>query len=165
MIRAVGKLVIAMIHTEMFCKTDIDQAVVAAPFVGVDNNIETDFPAYNCLQRAFLAVRNNLGVDPSVPFENTKDDGLATCPASAFSTDPPAAKVRLVDLDLTSLDRGVTGTFFDQPDTYFLKDRIDAFPSDFHQLGRLAGSQIHREISQYLTKFLFRDSGTAVIPI
>lgn len=164
-IRAVGKLVIAMIHTEMFCKTYIDQAIVTAPFVGVDNNVKTDFPSYNGLQRAFLTVRDDLGVDPTVPFENAKDDCLATCPASAFSTDPSAAKVGLVDLDLTGPDRCVTGTFFDKADTYFLKDRIDTFPSDLCQLGRLPGSQIHREISQYLTKFLLSDSGTAVIPI
>ena len=165
MVRSVGKLVIAMIHTEMFCETDIDQAVVATPFVRVDDNLETDFPAYNGLQRAFLAVWNDLGIDPSVPFENTKDDGLATGPAAAFSADPPSPKIRLVDLDLTSPDRCVSSTFFDEADTYFLKDRSDAFPSDLRQIGRLAGRQIHREIPQYLTKFLLRDSGTPIIPV
>ena len=165
MIRAVSKLVIAMIYTEMFCKTDIDQAVVAAPFVGVDDDVETDLPAYNGLQRAFLAVRDDLGIDPSVSFENAKDDGLATGPAAAFSTDPSPAKVGLIDLDLTGPDRGMTATFFDKADTYFLKDRIDAFPRDLRQLGRLAGRKIQCEISQYLTKFLLGDSGTAIIPV
>ena len=64
MIRADGKLIIAMINTQMLCKTNIYQSVVAAPFIGVNDHVRSDFTAYNRLQRAFLTVRNNLGVDP-----------------------------------------------------------------------------------------------------
>ncbi len=62
MIRADSKLIIAMIDTKMLCKTDIDQAVAATPFIGMDNYVEADFSANNGLQSAFLAVRNDLGV-------------------------------------------------------------------------------------------------------
>ncbi len=54
MIRADGKLIIAVTNTKMPCKTDIDKAVIAAPPVGMDDDIKSDIAANNGLQRAFF---------------------------------------------------------------------------------------------------------------
>lgn len=164
-IRADGKLIIAMIDTQILRKTDIDQTVVATPTVGVDNYVRADFSANNGLQRGFLAIRNDLGIDPAVAFENAEDDRLAACPATTLAANTPASEIGLVHLNLSSLDRGVTRTFFDQADTDFLKDLVNAFPGDISQFGCFAGRQIHCEIPQYLAKLFLGNSGTAIIPV
>src|SRR6266700_733533 len=162
MIRAIGKLIFAMINPKMFCKTDIHQSIVTAPLVGVDDDVKPDISANNGLQRAFLAIGNDLGIDPSVSLENAEDNRLAARSATSFAADPFSAKIRFVDLDLSGPDRCMTSTFFDQANTDFLKDRINTFPSNKAQLGSLAGRQIHRKIPQYLTKLLLGNSGTAI---
>lgn len=165
MIRAFRELVIDMVDAKMFCETDINQAVVATPVVRVDHGLETDSASDNCLQRTLLAVRHYLRIDPAVPLQNTEHDRLAARSATALSADPSATKIRLINLDLSGLKRSVSLAFFHQPDTYFLKDQINAFSRYAGQLARLRSRQIHRKIAKYLTKFLLRDSGTAIIPV
>src|SRR4051794_31747512 len=45
-----GELVVFMVDPEMLLESDIDQAVVPAPKVRMDNGVETDFAPYNGLQ-------------------------------------------------------------------------------------------------------------------
>ncbi len=68
MVRANGKLIIAMIDPEVLSKPDIDQAIVTTPFVGMDDDVRTDIAAYNGLQRAFLAVVRNASVYKPIRF-------------------------------------------------------------------------------------------------
>ena len=126
---------------------------------------QTDFAPYNCLQRTLFAVRDYLRIDPSVSFEDAEDDRLATSSTAALAANPALAKVRLVDLDLSRLKRSMLLTFLKQSDTNFLKDQIHAFARHAGQLARLCCRQIHREITNYLAKFLLCDSGTAIIPV
>ena len=164
-IRAFGKLVIDMIDAKVFCKTDIYQAVVASPVVRVDDGLETYSAADNCLQRTLLAVRNYFRIDPAIALENAEDDRLAAGSSATLSADPSATKVRLVDLDLSGLKRRVSLAFFKQPNTYFLKDRVNAFSRYAGQLARLRSRQIHREIAHNLPEFFLCDSGTTIIPV
>lgn len=54
MIGPVGKFIIGMIDPKMFGKTDINQTVVTAPAVGVDNHVQGHFSPDNGLQRALF---------------------------------------------------------------------------------------------------------------
>ncbi len=60
----VGELIHVMVNTKMLFESDIDQAIVTAPAVRMDDYVETDFAPYNCLQRTLLAVRDYLRIDP-----------------------------------------------------------------------------------------------------
>ncbi len=164
-IRAIGKLIMGVIDPKMLGETDIDQTVIAAPAVGVNNHVKAAFAANNGLQRSLLAIGDDLGIDPAVALENAEDDRLAARPASSFAANPSAAKIGLVDLNLSGLDRSVTSTFVHQPNTNLLKDRVNSFPRNIGQLRRFARCQIHCKIPQYLTKFLLGNSGTAIIPV
>lgn len=125
-----------MINAKMLCKTNIDQAVITTPFVGMDDDVKTDIAAYNGLQRAFLAIRDDLGINPSVTLENAKDDGFAARSATSFAANPFAAEIGLVNLDLARLDRFVTSTFFRKTNTDLLKDRVNTFPSELQSSAR-----------------------------
>lgn len=159
------KLIDMMIDAKMFLKTEIDKAVISDPAVSVNDGVETDFTAYNGLQSAFLAIRDDLGIDPVATFENAKDDRLARGSAATLSRHAPPSEIRLVELDFAALKRSVTFTLCKQPEPYFLEDRIHTFSRYAGQLARFRRRQIHRKITDYLAKFLLRDSGTAIIPV
>jgi hypothetical protein len=122
---------------------------------------------YNGEQSAFLAVRGDLRINPPVTLENAEHDRLAAGPASSLSGDAgAAAEIRFVDdLDHTRLERRVSLAFGKQPGPYFLEYNVHAFSRHAGQLARLCRGQIHRKITDYLAKFLLRDSGTPIIPV
>lgn len=136
---AIGKLVIAMINTKMFCKSDINQTVVTAPFVGMNNNFGSHAAANNSLQRTLLAIRHDLGIDPASAFENTEDDRFARCSASALAAYSSGSEIGFINFDLSCLNRSLTRAFFSQAKAYFLKDRINCLPGKGSQFGCFAG--------------------------
>ncbi len=135
-----------MIHTKMFLKTEIDKAVIADPAVGMNYGVETDLTPNNGLQGAFLAVRDDLCINPVASFEDAKNDRLVAGSATALSGYSPAAEVRLVDLDLPDLDRCLTFALRKQPDPYFLKDHVHTFS---RYTGQLALFAAVRSIAKY----------------
>lgn len=76
--RAGDELAVVVFDAQVFLVAHIDQAVVAAPAVGVDDRVEADMPADGLLQGLFLTIGDDLGVDAAVAFENAEHDGLAT---------------------------------------------------------------------------------------
>ena len=52
-----------MINPEMFRITQINQSVVAAPHIGMNNRFDADTPANNGLERFSLDIRNNFSLD------------------------------------------------------------------------------------------------------
>jgi len=59
-----GKFVLAVIDAQMLAITDIDQAVIAAPAVRVDDAFQFDSAPYHRLQRGFGAIWNDLRAGP-----------------------------------------------------------------------------------------------------
>ena len=162
---AIGKLVAGMIDAKMFLKTDINQSVIAAPFVRMNNNIGGNAAANNGLQSAFLAVGHNLGINPAVAFENAEDDRFARSTATTFATHPSGSEIRFIDFDLSGSNRSLARRFFGKSMAYFLKDRVNSFPRKISQFRCFAGGYVHRKITHYLTKFLLGNSGTAIIAV
>jgi len=64
---AVDEFISRMINAKMLRVADINQPVVAAPFVRVNNRVQANTPANDCLQRFLAAVRDNLGINRSRP--------------------------------------------------------------------------------------------------
>lgn len=57
-----------MVDSEMFVNTDVDQAVVAAPAVGVNDGAGVDLAPNDRLQCSFGAMGDDLGVDFALAF-------------------------------------------------------------------------------------------------
>lgn len=55
------KLILRVIDAVMFIKADIDQTVVAAPAVRMNDRVQRNTPANNVLQRFSLHVRHDFG--------------------------------------------------------------------------------------------------------
>ena len=76
------EFILGMVNAEMTV-AEIDQAVVAAPPIGVDDSARVDPAADDALERGLRAVRDDLGIDVALPFEDAEDDGLAVGAAPA----------------------------------------------------------------------------------
>lgn len=110
-----SELVPAVVDSQVLAIADIDQAVVAAPVVGVDHALGFHFASYNRLQRGFGAVRHDLGVDLAVALEDAEDDRLARSTASSLPLNVACTEERLIDFDLPGereLLLGVLGQSF-----------------------------------------------------
>ena len=70
------EFILGMVNAEM-AVAEIDQAVVAAPPIGVDDGARVDPAADDALECGLRAVRDDLGIDMALPFEDAEDDGLA----------------------------------------------------------------------------------------
>ncbi len=90
-----------MVDPKMFRVTKINQPVVAAPTVRMNDRFNPDTPANNGLQRFSLDVRNDFGKNFTVSFVDSKDDGFARCSATAFALDSFRSEIRFINFDFT----------------------------------------------------------------
>jgi len=147
-----GELVPAVVDSQVLAIADIDQAVVAAPVVGVDHALGFHFASYDRLQRGFGAVGHDLGVDLAVALEDAEDDRLARSAAPALPLDVACPEERFIDFDL-SRKRGLLLGMLGQPFADRPKETIHGVAVQVGQLGDLGGLQTEREELHQLSKF------------
>ena len=63
------KFILPMINTQVLAIADIDQAVITAPTIRIDDAIQGNTAPDNSLVRGFTAVWDDLGVDTTVTLE------------------------------------------------------------------------------------------------
>ena len=99
-VRASDELVLAVVDTEVLRVPDIDQPVVAAPAVRVDDDLRRHAATDNGLKRGFLVVRHDLRVDLARALQEAEDNGLARGSAASLAAHAPGTEVALIDLDM-----------------------------------------------------------------
>lgn len=104
---------------------DINQSIVAAPAVAVDDGINGDLAPNNGLKCSLFAVRDGLGIDTIVTFEKTEDDSLTAGPSATLTSDAMRAEVRLINFDLAIIERRLALAFFRDALPDFAKDHDD----------------------------------------
>ena len=90
---AIYKLIVPMVHTIMLFVSQINQSIIAAPGVRMNDTLKFYLPADNGLQRAFGAIGNDLRVNQTISLENTKDWGFTVCATASFPFDALGSKV------------------------------------------------------------------------
>ena len=80
-----------MIHPKVFPISDVDEAIIASPAVGVDDALQGHFSTNDSLKSVFGAIWNDLGIDSSVSFKMTENDSLSESSTAPFSLDPSSA--------------------------------------------------------------------------
>ena len=85
--RTRNKLVLPMIHPKVFPISDVDEAIITSPAVGVDNALQGHFSTNNALKSVYPPIRNDLGIDFSVSFKKTENGSLSESSAGPFSLD------------------------------------------------------------------------------
>jgi hypothetical protein len=143
---------------------DIDQALIAAPTVTMDNAVNRDMALNNLLQHGLSGIRGNLRVDSAIAFEDTEDDGFRPSPTISLTPHSPRPKVGFVDFDL-SCEGAVERTLINQASTDSLVDRVDQSDAESTQIGCLRGWKIKGEDAQNLPKFALRNFRPFVVPV
>jgi len=100
MMCASHELALPVVDSEVFGVSDINEAVVAAPAIRIDDRFGRDTTANNGLQRGFFTVRHDLRVDAPVALVDAEDDGFTARPATALTAYTARAEVALVEFDL-----------------------------------------------------------------
>lgn len=149
---AADELVLPMLDAKVFFITHVDQAVVPTPAIGMDHDPGLDFAANNRLKSLFRTVRDDLGVDPAITFEDSEDDRLAAGPAAAFAADSAFAEVGFVDLGLASFEGPAFLTFQRQAASELEVNVIDRANRDAREAGSIRGGEVQGEEPKDLTK-------------
>ena len=97
--RSADELVLTMIDAKMFGVTDINQAVITAPTIGMDDRVQGHATANYGLKCAFPAIRHDFGIDTAVALEDTENDGLARGAAATFASDSTSAEVTFINFN------------------------------------------------------------------
>ena len=97
-----NKLIISMIDPKVLINTNVNQAVIASPSIGVNDAVGVHFPSDDGLQRRFGSVWNNFRVNTDPSFEKTKNDSLSTSPSASFTSDSFGSKVGLTSFNFTA---------------------------------------------------------------
>src|SRR6266404_3289359 len=163
--RSAHELVPTMIDSEMLRVTNINQAIVAAPTIRMDDGIQSHATANYGLQRAFSAVRHHFRVDAAVAFEDAKDDRLAGGPTPALATHSTRSEVAFVHFDFAASVRRGALTFGSHALSDSEKDHSDCLARQSRQLGHVAGRKIHREVAHDLAEFTLGNFRPLIIAV
>jgi len=162
---ASDELIGGVIDSEMLRIANINQAIVAAPAVTVDDSFGSHATANNGLQRGFLAVRDDLRIDTALAFEDAEDDGFTCCTSASLATHTASTEVRLINFDFALGEGRGAFAFFRDALSDFEKDCVDRLALKTGQLSCSAGCQIERKVTQHSQKFTLRNFGTPVITV
>jgi hypothetical protein len=118
----ISKLIIAVIDSVMLRVSDINQSIIAAPAVTVDDGVNGDLATNNGLSSRFSTVRDDLCIDPLVTLEKTEDDGLPARTATALATHAMRAEVRFINFNFAIVEWRLTLAFFCDASSDFAED-------------------------------------------
>jgi len=90
---AIGKLVGAMVDTIMLFVAQINQPIIAAPGVGVNDALKRYSTSDNALQRLLCAVRDDFRIDHALSLEDPEDMRFVVSATASFSLDPLGAEI------------------------------------------------------------------------
>ena len=105
MTAAHSELIVAVLHSEMFGIADIDQPIVTSSSIAVNRHLNRHAASYDGLQRGFLAIGHDLGVDTTVSLKQSKNRCLASGSATALASNTTRAKIAFIDFDFATLKR------------------------------------------------------------
>lgn len=158
------ELILAMIDPEMFSVTDINQAIISAPAIRVDDAVEGDASSNNALQRRFAAVSNNLGVNTAIALEDAKDGSFAKRATSAFALDAPGTEIGFVHFDLAR-KRRLTFTIVRNAFANASQVTVDGVAVKACDCSDLSSIQVERKQPNDMPELVLADSCTDCVPV
>lgn len=144
-------------YSEVVFVPEIHESVVAPPGVGMDDGVQRDSTANHPLERLFLRIWDDLGVDMAIALEDPEDDRLPSGSSSAFAFDAPGTEVGFIDFHFSTV-RGIplAGCGDVLPNKLQISmHRVLVETRELHDFPCL---QIEGEVPQELTKLGLRNS-------
>lgn len=82
----------------MLLVSQVNQAIIAAPGVGMDDSFQIHFTAYNALLLLLGAIGNDFDIDHTSSLENMENRGFTIGSTAPFPFDSPGTKVKIRQL-------------------------------------------------------------------
>lgn len=161
---AADKDTVAVFDAEMFAVTEVDQAVVANPAVGMNDAGQRDAPANNGPQGGLFCVGHDLRIDAALALEDAKDDRLSAGASASFAANPSAAEIRFVDFH-GAADRGMFFALSCHANPERVKVPVDRPAADVRELRHFRRFEIKCEETDDLPKLGLRNMRTENIAI
>jgi len=159
------ELVLAVFDAQMLGVSDIYQAVIASPAVGMHNHRWTDFASNYSQKRFFRAIGNDLGVDPSVSFEDAEHDGLAASAPATLAAHTLGTEVGFIDLHFASLERSSSLAFTRQAFPQQQINLVDRANRNPRKPCGIRGREVQAEVTQNLSKTQSGELGAFVVAV
>ena len=96
----IGKFILAMLDSIMLLVTKVYQTVIPSPAIRMNNAFWVNAATNNALQGGSGAVWDNLCIDFSLPFEETKNYCFPSGSTSSESSDSASTKITFIDFNL-----------------------------------------------------------------
>lgn len=116
---------------------DINEAVLVASAVRMDDCFGCNATTNNGLQRSLFAVRHNLSIDLAISLEPPEEDGLSRDSAPALTAHTTRSEVRFIDFDLARREWRATFVILRHELTDVEKDRVGCFVRQTSQLSNV----------------------------
>ena len=99
---SLNKFITPMVDAKMLLVSQINQAIITPPSIGMNDTFKLNTPPDDGLKRLSGAIGDDFSIDLPISLENTKDYRLAQCtpPSSAFNT--TSAKITFINFNLTT---------------------------------------------------------------
>lgn len=97
-----GKFILTMVDPKMLVESQVDQAIIPSPSVGVNETLRVGLAPDDRLENAIARMGNDFRVDPITVFQRSEDDRFATVASAPFATDPVRSQVGLIGFQYKS---------------------------------------------------------------
>jgi len=161
---ATGKLIVAMMNPEVLIKTNIDQSVIAAPSIRMDDSIWCHMPTDKGLQGGFGVIWNNLRIHFPLALQNTKNNCFTISTSTSFTPDTLRTKIRFIDFYSTLKWRFKFAALSNSL-PYFEVNSIDRPDGNTSQLRCTCSGKIQSKTTNKLPEFSFSNSRTKLVSI
>lgn len=159
-----NKFISAMVHPVMSSIPQIHQAIIRMESVTVNDTVQGYLPSYNGLERLPGAIRDDLGVDLSLPLEDAKNRGLTSSSTTSLAPYSPGSKIRFVHLDLARKGR-LAFALLSHSLSKGLHNSVHTVPAHTGEFCNFRSLKVHGKILHNKTKNPLRNVRTMTIPV
>lgn len=161
---SIGKFIFTVMHPKVLIKTNVNQTIIPAPAIRVNQRIRRDTSSDNALQRSPGTIGHDFCLNLSVTFKQAKHNGFAISTYSTLASDAMSSKVRPIYF-YRALKRRVLLTEFCQSLTNLEVNRIHRTNRNTNQFSGTAGSKIQSKTAHKLPEFSLFYFRTTVVSI
>lgn len=159
-----NEFISAMVYAIMPSIPQIHKAIIGMEPVTVNDAVQGYLPLYNGLKSLPGAIRDDLGVDLPLPFEDSKNWRFTSGSTASLAPYSPGSKIRFVDFDLSREGR-LSLAQLSHSLSKGLQNSVHAVPAHTSEFCNFRRLKIHGKILHNKTKNPLRNVRTMTVPV
>lgn len=142
----------------------INETIITTPGIRMNNAFYDNLSSNYRLKRLASTVRNNLGINLTIPLENPQNNRFSSGSSTPNTFNSPGSEKTLVDFDFIRNWRllfTIIGDYLSYLHQIFI-DRISMYAGQYHNL---RGRKIQRKVPDNLPEFVVENRRSSFIPV